>query len=102
MRRKPAIRIIFAPLARRARKVGDETIHIYGEADKKNRTIWLDPRLSEVGKTLVHELLHIRHPSWSEEKVVAEEELRWNRMTWKQKANLYRMLGSAKLEGEDE
>lgn len=92
---RPAVRIIFAPVALRHH---DRVRPTQGEA--RGRTIWLDPRLADVGKTLLHELLHVRHPSWPEEKVRAEEELRWGRMTWKQKARLYQMLGSARLEGE--
>lgn len=98
---RPAVRIVFAPLARRGRgrhSSEKELRFLHGEA--LSRTAWLDPRLSEVGKTLFHELLHIRHPSWAEEKVRAEEELRWNRMSWKDKAQLYKMLGTAQIEGE--
>jgi len=97
MRRKPAIRIVFAPLARRGAIKGDLR-HLHGQA--QGRTIWLDPRLPDVGATLLHELLHVRHPGWPEEKVVAEETLRWQRMGWRQKARLYQMLGGAILEGE--
>ncbi len=96
---RPAVRIIFAPLARRGRRAGHPLGYTHGNAS--GRTVWLDPRLSEVGRTLYHELLHIRHPSWSEDQVSAEEELRWNRMSWKTKAKLYQMLGGAKLEGEE-
>lgn len=92
---RPAIRVYFAPLARRRKEMW------VGETDKPNRTIKIDPRIPNVGKTFFHELLHVQHPDWGEERVEAEEELRWSRMTWKQKARLYQMLGSAKLEGEE-
>ena len=92
---RPAVRIIFAPCARRDR---DPVRPTHGRA--KGRTVWIDPRLADVGKTLYHELLHVRHPSWDEDSVRAAEELGWQRMTWKQKAKLYRMFGTAILEGE--
>ncbi len=98
---RPAVRIIFAPLALRGRKgnAGALCAVVHGQA--QGRTIWIDPRLGELGRTLYHELTHVRHPSWTEDQVIAHEELRWNRMTWKAKARLYQMLGSAKLEGEE-
>jgi hypothetical protein len=102
MRIRPAVKIVFAPLARRGRQANAserQLRFLHGEA--QTRTIWLDPRLSEVGKTMLHELLHIQHPGWEEERVRAEEELRWAKMSWKQKANLYRMLGTAVLEGDE-
>lgn len=97
---RPAVRIIFAPLALRGRHAARFKTCERFHGDALGRTIRLDPRLAEVAKTLYHELLHVRHPDWTEDKVSAYEELHWNRMTWKQKAQLYRMLGSARLEGE--
>jgi hypothetical protein len=93
---RPAVRIIFAPLANRRRN----EMRV-GEADKANRTIRIDPRVANVAKTLYHELTHVRHPDWGEERVEAEEELRWGRLSWKQKARLYQLLGSARIEGEE-
>lgn len=103
MRPRPAVRIVFAPLARRNRSKQEaaEGTQIGGLAHKAERTIKLDPRLDQVGRTLLHELLHVRHPKWEEAKVAAEEELRWTRMGWREKARLYQMLGSARLEGEE-
>jgi hypothetical protein len=45
-------------------------------------------------------MIHLRHPDWSEEAVVSETRLRWGKMSWKEKARLLRLLGSAHLEGE--
>ena len=100
-RLRPAIRIVFAPLARRGarRHHVDFDAHLQGQTC--GRTVWLDPRLPNVAKTLLHELIHVRHPSWSEDRVAAAEEFRWVRMGWKAKARLYQMLGAAKLEGEE-
>ena len=39
-------------------------------------------------RLLIHEVLHVQHPSWSESKVILEARKRFNKMTWKGKANL--------------
>ena len=54
------------------------------------------PAAIEIGKTLLHEMIHVRHPDWSEEAVVSETRLRWNKMSWKEKARLLRAY-----EGDD-
>ena len=83
---RPAVRVVFAPLGRsKARGVS------------QGRTIWLDPRLPDVARTYLHELLHIRYPSWSEKRILREESKRWRRMTWRQKARLYQALAHAKM-----
>jgi hypothetical protein len=97
---RPAVRIIFAPIMSRSRKDRERGLFVHGTA--QNRTITIDPRSSEIGKTLLHEMLHVRHPDWSEEAIVSETRLRWGKMSWKEKARLLRLLGSARLEGEDE
>ncbi len=98
---RPAVRIIFAPLALRGRNATRFAKCERTHGDACGRTIRLDPRLAEVAKTLYHELLHVQHPDWAEDRVAAHEELNWNRMTWKRKARLYQMLGGARLEGEE-
>lgn len=85
---RPAVRIVLAPLGRQNHR-----------GESLGRTIWLDPRWPDVARTLLHELLHIWHPSWSETRVLREERRRWRRMSWKQKAKLYQMLASAQLSG---
>lgn len=92
---KPAVRLILAPIGRRHRG----PTWLLGKAH--GRTIHLDPRCRDIARTLLHELLHVRHPSWSEAAVRVEEKRRWDRMTWREKARLYQMLGSAQLEGEE-
>lgn len=43
-----------------------------------NRHIWIDLAQDEnIVKTFIHELLHLRHPSWTERKI-----LFWERMLW--------------------
>lgn len=103
-RPRPAVRIVFAPIVFRGRKQRqnfEKCMRLHGLADKAKRTILLDPRLSDVAMTLYHELTHIRHPSWTEDQVEAHEQMRWLRMSWREKARLYQMLGSARLEGEE-
>ena len=98
---KPAVRIIFAPIALRERKARDPLREAPLRGDANGRTIRIDPRLPNVAKTLLHELIHIRHPGWPEERVEAAEEIRWQRMGWREKARLYQMLATARLEGEN-
>ncbi len=98
---KPAVRIIFAPLARRGAKRKDPLYEAHLQGESSGRTIKLDPRFPNVAKTFLHEMAHIRHPSWSEDRVLAWEEYRWGKMGWKEKARLYQTLASAKLEGEE-
>ena len=96
---RPAVRIIFAPIMSRTKGDRDRGLFVHGTT--QNRTITIDPRSSEIGKTLLHEMIHLRHPDWSEEAVVSETRLRWGKMSWKEKARLLRLLGSAHLEGEE-
>lgn len=87
---RPAVRIIFAPLGR----------HLaVGMAQQ--RTIWIDPRTSYPARVLDHELLHLKHPTWTEAQVLREEARRWKKFTWQQKAKLYQLLATAKLEDGD-
>ena len=97
-----AVHIIFAPLARRGARKRHPLFEAPTQGESRGRTIWLDPRLPNVAKTLLHELLHVWHPGWNEDRVRAAEEDRWARMSWREKAGLYRMLGSAHLEGGEE
>ena len=97
---RPAIRIIFAPLFNKSKKISEAGGFINGEADK--RTIWLDPRSSMILDTLVHEMTHIRHPDWTEEMVKSYTRLRMKKMGWKEKARLLQLLGNAKIKGEED
>ena len=92
---KPAIRIIFAPLHMRWRS---ETVKTHGSMS--GRTIRLDPRSLNVARVLLHELVHAQHPGWTERRVERSESSRWLKMSWKQKARLYQLLASARIEGE--
>jgi hypothetical protein len=95
---RPAIRIIFAPLSKRIKEHREQGLNTYGQS--ANRTIWLDPRNSEILDTLVHELAHVNHPSWSEEEVLDYTKKRMKKMGWKEKARLLKLLGYALIEGE--
>ncbi len=95
---RPAIKIIFAPLNNRSKEHREKGMVVEGEA--LGRTIWLDPRSSDIGITLLHEMIHIQKPSYTEKEVVQETKKRWTKMSWKEKARLLKLLGHAELEGE--
>lgn len=82
--RRPALKLILAPLARHNAR---------GMA--QGRTIWVDPRPPWPAHTLLHELIHLEQPAWSETHVKRETTVRWRRMTWQEKAELLRLLGRA-------
>lgn len=95
---RPAIRIIFAPLFLRDKKVKKAGGFLHGTAE--GRTIKIDPRSSMILDTLFHEMTHVNHPSWSEQEVRAYTKKRLGKMSWKEKAMLLKLLGHAELEGE--
>lgn len=97
---KPAIRIIFAPLFSRDKKVRESGGFLHGQAF--GRTIKLDPRSSLILDTLFHEITHVRHPDWTEKMVQDYTKVRMKKMGWREKANYLKLLGSAILEGEEE
>jgi len=95
----PAHRLIFKPLRAQG--------HI-GEVIYAKRTIYLDPRSRRgrsggvsVAQVYLHELIHLAHPGWSETHVLKEERRRWKKLTWKDKAQLYKAMGRARLAGDD-
>lgn len=58
----------------------------------------LDPRSrSPLARTLLHELIHVKRPMWSETRTLQEENRLWHLATWKEKGELYRLLGKAKV-----
>lgn len=89
--KRPAIRIILKPLGRDG-----------AYAMQQRRTIWVDPRSRHPHHYLLHELIHLENPSWSETAVRGETARRWKRMTWREKAELLRMFGRAKIGGDEE
>lgn len=106
--RRPALRIVFAPLFKRDKaerengtfQRGYVRVPTPGASREGTRTIYLDPRCSNIGKTFLHERLHIEHPKWSERQVDSETRRRWEALTWKEAAEIYRLIGKARLEGE--
>lgn len=96
--RHAAIKVVFAPLLNRFKSDRERGLYVHGQT--AGRTIWLDPRSSEIVKTAVHELLHIKHPAWSEAAIVSETARRFKRMGWKEKARLLQMIGRGTIEGE--
>lgn len=78
--------LYFAPLG----QFGAHAIAVQG-------MIQVDPRSQCPGRKFLHELIHIRQPMWSETKVTQWEGKLWRRATWRQKAELYRLLGKAEV-----
>jgi hypothetical protein len=53
-------------------------------------------------KNLLHELIHLVRPLWSETRVRTWEAKLWRKASWREKAQLYQKLATAKIwEGED-
>lgn len=90
--RIPAHRLLFLPLGR-------EKLHAW--CSSTERTIALDPRSTNLLHSYVHELLHLRFPSWTEAKVIRETRREWKKLTWRDKAKLAQALGKGRV-GQDE
>ena len=63
---------------REKEKLFKEIDNNYGHCDAKNGIIWLNPRLLkrqyfQLISTIIHELLHIANPNWSEDQVFETE-----------------------------
>ena len=77
-------KIIFAKLSK----------HFLGTA--MQGVIVLDPRVrTPIARTLLHELIHVRRPMWSESQTFREERRLWYLATWQEIGSLYKMLGKA-------
>ncbi len=83
---KPALRIVLAPLGRQ---------NAHGM--QQGRVVWVDPRSPSPARTLLHELIHIERPRWSETRVIRETASRWGGMDWRAKARLLLLLGRARI-----
>lgn len=60
--------------------------------------ITLDPRSrTPLARNLLHELIHVKRPLWSEPKVLREESRLWGEATWQEKAELFKLLGRGKV-----
>jgi hypothetical protein len=91
----PIHRLNFAPsLGFRGKQ---HTKGLYGYCDKRERVIGVDPRSAYPARVLLHELLHLRNPSWSESKVYKETNRLWAQLTWKEKGRLYQALGKGRV-----
>jgi hypothetical protein len=87
------MRLVFKPM------LGREKAH----GSCVGNTILLDPTSKiPLAKTLLHELLHAEHPEWSEWKVQREERAGWKRLTWREKAILYKQLGKGVMLNDEE
>lgn len=87
---KPAIRIILAPLRRHNAR-----------GMQQGRIVWVDARCPWPHHTLLHELIHLDNPSWSETRVERETARRWKRMSWRQRSELLRLFGRARIGGDE-
>ena len=88
--KRPAVKVVLAPLARHGAR-----------GMQQGRTMWVDPRTPWPHHTLLHETIHMENPSQSESWVRRETARRWARMGWREKAELLRLFGAARL-GDDE
>ena len=80
----PTIRLFLVPCINKYKR---EWIQAYTE--ECSRTIFVDVRTRcHMVRILIHEVLHVQHPSWSEHRVCAETRKKFNKMTWKGKAEL--------------
>lgn len=62
--------------------------HIVGLAE--GGKVWVDPAHSTVS-TLIHEILHVGHPKWTEEYVLNRETYIMNRLTPEEVQEIYRL-----------
>jgi hypothetical protein len=82
----PTIRLFFVPSRNSS---PNEYLDGYTE-QPGGRTVCVDivdARMSMV-RLLLHEVIHVWHPSWSEHRVIEETRKRFNKMTWKGKLEL--------------
>ena len=81
------VQILFCGLKR-------ENCHAIAQAG----LVAIDPSSgAAAAKNLLHELIHVRRPLWSETRTRQWESKLWRAATWQQKGELYRMLGRAKV-----
>jgi hypothetical protein len=59
--------------------------------------IVIDPRKGSPVRTLLHEMIHVARPMYSEWKTQQEERRLWGLTTWQQKGELHRLLGRGKV-----
>lgn len=89
----PIHRLVFKPILSHHSK--DSPKGDRGLCYRRERVIKLDPRDHNPARVYVHELIHLKHPDWSETRVNREERAVWRVLTWKDKARLYIAMGKA-------
>lgn len=65
-----------------------------GEMDLDTNAVLLDHR-DQVVSTLVHEYLHHRHPTWTEEQILESEDSIMSKITHRQICNIIKELAAA-------
>ena len=79
----PTIRLFLVPCLNAHKK---EWMNAYSW-QPGSRTIFLDPRTNRnMVRLLIHEVLHVQHPSWFERQTVVETSRIYNKMGWKGRA----------------
>jgi hypothetical protein len=68
-----------------------------GRGKASGRVVTIDPRKPWPAHTLLHEMIHVEQPGWSETAVRRETARRWRGMGWRDKAKLLLLLGRARL-----
>lgn len=80
----PTIRFFLAPCMSDS---PNEVLHAYTE--QPGRTIIIDPRSKRhLVRLIIHETLHVKHPSWTETRVVLKTRYLYQRLTCAQKAKI--------------
>jgi hypothetical protein len=69
---------------------------VHGAADFEHYTIYIDP-VPGIVSTLVHEAIHLRWPSWSEQRVAREERRVFGAMTPEQIAAWWKWYRAARV-----
>lgn len=80
------------------KKLRDKSGYIHGLCTENRIYINLMTNTSPA-RTYIHELLHLRHPEWSETRVEKQESVMWNKMDTRKRFNVYKKLFSRRFRG---
>ena len=85
MARKPLVIVVFKPLSG----------HTVGQCFPKSvgKVAFVDvSKDANPARTLVHEIVHLRHRKWSEKRVLKEERRIWDSLTFAEKLELLHQM----------